>query len=50
MTLQLGKYAWFVLSAYGISLLLLAILVGFFLWRSARSKYELQQAKATKDA
>ena len=50
MTLELGKYAWFVLSAYGVSFLLLAVLVGYFLWRNSRSKHELEQAKGIKDA
>ena len=45
MSVELGKYAWSVLSAYGISLLLLILLVGYFLWQSARSKVELEEAK-----
>lgn len=38
---ELGKYAVTVLSAYGASLLLLAVLVGATLWRGRRMRAEM---------
>lgn len=38
---DLGKYAFAVLSAYGVSLLLMAVLVVASLWRSARVRRAL---------
>ncbi|PKP73376.1 MAG: heme exporter protein CcmD [Alphaproteobacteria bacterium HGW-Alphaproteobacteria-6] len=38
---ELGKYAGVVLAAYGVSLLLLAGLVGLTLWQGARTRRAL---------
>lgn len=43
---ELGRYAGAVLSAYGISLLLIAGLVAATLWRGARVKRALDAAEA----
>ncbi len=43
---DLGKYAGAVLGAYGISLLLLAAIVGLSLWQSRRMKRRLDEAEA----
>jgi len=43
---DLGKYATTVLSAYGISLALLAIIVALSLWQSRRMKRMLDAAEA----
>ncbi|PWE34453.1 heme exporter protein CcmD [Maritimibacter sp. 55A14] len=40
---ELGKYAVEVLSAYAVSILLIAGLVALSLWRSARMRRELRQ-------
>jgi heme exporter protein D len=41
-----GKYAVAVLGSYGATILLLAALVGFSLWRSARMRRALQEVEA----
>lgn len=46
---DLGKYAGAVLSAYGISLLLLAGLIGVSLWRARRVKAQLDRAEQGRD-
>ena len=43
---DLGKYAVTVLSAYGVSLMLIFALVGATLWRSARVKRALAEVEA----
>lgn len=43
---ELGKYAGAVLGAYGLSVLLIAALVGVSLWRSARVRRALTQVEA----
>ncbi|MDG1935784.1 MAG: heme exporter protein CcmD [Paracoccaceae bacterium] len=50
MTLELGKYTSFVLSAYVITIVLLALLIIYVLWRNAKSKALLQDAELHKDA
>lgn len=42
---ELGKYAQTVLSAYGVSILLLVVLAGLSLHRSRRIKNELEQVE-----
>ena len=46
---ELGKYVWTVLSAYGLSTLLLLVLVGwsYLRWRSVKS--DLHAAECAKD-
>jgi heme exporter protein D len=46
---DLGKYAAAVLSAYGISLLLLLGLVGISLWQARRVKALLDRAEQGRD-
>ena len=46
---ELGKYAGAVLSAYGLSLLLLAGLVGFSMWQARRVKARLDRAEQGRD-
>ncbi|PJE27050.1 heme exporter protein D [Pseudooceanicola antarcticus] len=43
---ELGKYAATVLSAYGVSLLLLLALTGVSLWRARRVRAELAEVEA----
>jgi len=43
---ELGKYAFAVLGAYGVSLGLIAALVGLTLWRGARVKRALAEVEA----
>ena len=43
---ELGKYAVAVLGSYGATILLLAALVGFSLWRSARMRRALREVEA----
>ena len=43
---DLGKYAGTVLSAYAISLGLLALIVGLSLWQSRRIKRNLNKAES----
>lgn len=40
---ELGKYAAAVLSAYGVTLALLIVLVGLSLWRSAKVRRQLEE-------
>lgn len=42
---DLGKYATEVLSAYGVSLVLMAGLVALSLWRGAKARTALRQAE-----
>ncbi|QOL79717.1 heme exporter protein CcmD [Pseudooceanicola spongiae] len=42
---ELGKYAGAVLSSYGLSLLLLALLTGLSLWRARRMKAALRKVE-----
>lgn len=48
---DLGKYAFDVLAAYGVSAVFLLALVGHSVWRSARMKRRLSEteARATKN-
>lgn len=46
---DLGKYYWTVLSAYGVSIAILAVLVGFYLWRSKRVKADLKRIEDRKN-
>ena len=43
---DLGKYANSVLSAYAVSLLLLAGIIGLSLWRARRVRRKLEAAEA----
>lgn len=43
---DLGKYAFVVLSSYGVTLTLLAALIGLTFWRSARIKTALAEIEA----
>jgi heme exporter protein D len=43
---DLGKYTGTVLSAYAVSLALLALIIGVSWWRSRRIKRRLQDAEA----
>lgn len=43
---DLGKYAVAVLASYGMTILLLAALVGFSLWRGARIRQALRDVEA----
>lgn len=43
---ELGKYAATVLSAYGVSILLLLALAGLSLWRARRVKAQLAEVEA----
>lgn len=42
---DLGKYAGAVLGAYAVTLLLIAVLVGWTLWRGARVRRALEAAE-----
>jgi len=46
MMVELGKYAVAVMSAYGVTVLLLAVLIGQTLWRGARVKRALAAQEA----
>lgn len=46
---ELGKYAGAVLSAYGLTLLLLAGLVAVSLWRARRVRAALEKVEARRD-
>ena len=46
---DLGKYAGTVLSAYAISLILLAAIIGLSLWRARRMKARLDAAEARRN-
>ncbi|MCU0908201.1 MAG: heme exporter protein CcmD [Rhodobacteraceae bacterium] len=43
---DLGRYAVWVLSAYGLSLLLIGALVALVIWRAARVRRQLAAAEA----
>jgi len=43
---DLGEYAGVVLASYGVSLLLIAALVGWTLWQADRVKRQLQAVEA----
>lgn len=43
---DLGKYAFSVLSAYGATLGLLAVLIGLTLWRGAKVRRALEEQEA----
>jgi len=43
---DLGKYSDTVLSAYGASILLLVLLVGFSLWRGRKVRAEMKAVEA----
>ena len=45
---ELGKYGAVVISAYGVSLLLLALLVALTLWRCVRVRDTLRRAEAAR--
>lgn len=47
---DLGKYAVAVLASYGATIILLAVLVGFSLWRSARMRRALREVEARQGA
>lgn len=42
---ELGKYAGAVLSSYGVSLALLAVLAGLSIWRARRMKAALRKVE-----
>jgi len=46
---ELGKYAATVLSAYGISLALLALVIGVTWWQARAAKLRLSRAEARKN-
>jgi heme exporter protein D len=46
---DLGKYAGTVLSAYAVSLLLLAAIVGLSIWQARRVKRRLDAAEARRN-
>lgn len=43
---DLGKYAFEVLASYGVSALILGVLVGASLWRGARVREALREVEA----
>lgn len=43
---ELGKYAFAVLSSYGVTLLLMASVIGFSVWQSARVRRQLAAVEA----
>ncbi len=45
---DLGKYGAVVIAAYGVSLLLLALLVALTMWRGARVRNTLRRAEAAR--
>ncbi|SFE17798.1 heme exporter protein CcmD [Roseivivax sediminis] len=47
---DLGKYAVTVLSAYGVSLVLIAALVGASLWRARRVRAALRKVETRRTA
>jgi heme exporter protein D len=47
---ELGRHAGAVLSAYGLSLLLIAALVALVVWRGARVRRQLAAAEARRQA
>jgi len=50
MIIELGKYASFVLSAYAITIALLALLIIYVFWHNSKSKALLKNAELNKDA
>jgi heme exporter protein D len=46
---ELGKYAGTVLSAYAVSLVLLAAIIGLSWWQSRRMKRQLDAAEARRN-
>ena len=48
--IDLGKYAATVLSAYGVSLIVLAALIGLTVSKNRRSKARLAKLEADRDA
>ena len=50
MSVDLGKYAVAVWAAYGSTIVLLVLLVGFYLFRNSRSKADLEDAERSEDA
>ena len=49
MSVDLGKYAVAVWAAYGSTIVLLILLVGFYLFRNSRSKADLEDAERSQD-
>ncbi len=47
---DLGKYAFAVLASYGVSGVILAVLIGVSLWRGARIRDDLRQVEAQREA
>ena len=47
---DLGKYATEVLSAYGVSVVLLLAIIGLTLWQSRKARAELQRLDARERA
>lgn len=47
---ELGKYAVAVMSAYGVTVVLLVAIIGLSLWRSARVKHALEAQEKRTDA
>ena len=50
MSVDLGKYAFTVWAAYGATIVLLILLVGFYLVQNSRSKADLEDAESSVDA
>ena len=50
MSVDLGKYAVTVWAAYGSTIVLLILLVGFYLLKNSRSKADLADAESSEDA
>ena len=50
MSVDLGKYAVTVWAAYGSTIVLLILLVGFYLLQNSRSKADLEDAERSQDA
>ena len=50
MSVDLGKYAVTVWVAYGSTIILLILLLGFYLLKNSRSKADLEDAERSEDA
>ena len=50
MSVDLGKYAVTVWAAYGSTIVLLVLLLGFYLLQNSRSKADLADAERSEDA
>ncbi len=50
MSVDLGKYAFTVWAAYGVTIVLLIVLVGFYLVQNSRSKADLEDVESSEDA